>query len=304
MAASYMIGIDLGTTNSVVSYIQTGVENAAVELLNIQQLTSPSTIENRYSLPSFCYIATMAEKDKGSYDLPWQKKSGFLVGELARKQAADVPLRTVAAAKSWLAYSKVDRREPILPWNAPEDVEKISPVEASKRYLEHIVSAWNTQFPESPLDKQQVVLTVPASFDVSARELTMEAARLAGLPEMLVLLEEPLAAVYAWLAEAGESWREKMNVGDTLLICDIGGGTTDFTLVGVSEEEGELVLKRIAVGNHILVGGDNMDLTLAHYARNVFADKGVNLDPWQAVSLWHACRAAKEQLLSENPPQS
>ncbi|NLL14505.1 MAG: Hsp70 family protein [Fibrobacter sp.] len=304
MAAAYSIGIDLGTTNSVVAYIKLQDENARIELLNIQQLTGPATIENRLSLPSFCYLATDAEKEKRSYDLPWEKGRDFAIGEIARKQAAEVPTRTIAAAKSWLAHSKVDRHENILPWNAPSDVKKISPVEASRRYLEHIVTVWNSQFPDAPIAQQQVVLTVPASFDVSARELTMEAAAKAGLPDSLLLLEEPQAAVYAWLADSGEGWRKRLSVGDTLLVCDIGGGTTDFTLIGVGEEEGDLILKRIAVGNHILVGGDNMDLTLAHFARNLFSEKGTALDAWQAVSLWHSCRIAKEQLLSEKPPKS
>ena len=302
--AQFAVGFDLGTTNSIIAYVNLNNENSPVELLDMQQLTGPATIENRPSLPSFCYLATEAEVEKGVFDLPWEGKRRFVVGDLARRQAADVPTRTIAAAKSWLAHSRVDRREPILPWNAPADVEKISPVEASRRYLQHMVSVWNSKFPDAPISDQQVILTVPASFDASARELTMEAAHQAGLPQDLLLLEEPQAAVYAWLADAGENWRSRLNVGDTLLICDVGGGTTDFTLVGVGEENGDLVLKRIAVGNHILVGGDNMDLTLAHFARNVFSDKGVNLDAWQAVSLWHACRNAKEQLLSENPPET
>jgi hypothetical protein len=304
MAARYAIGIDLGTTNSVVAFVDIEQEGAAVELLPLQQLSGPSTLENRSSLASFCYLATEAEMNSGVYDMPWATERNYAVGEIARKQAAEIPARTVSAAKSWLAHSKVDRRTSILPWNAPAGVEKISPVEASARYLAEMVEVWNTQFPEAPLAEQHVVLTVPASFDASARELTMEAAQKAGLPSNLVLLEEPQAAVYSWLAEAGENWREQLNIGDILLVCDVGGGTTDFTLVGVGEEDGELVLKRIAVGNHILVGGDNMDLTLAHFARNVFADKGFQLDAWQSVSLWHSCRAAKEQLLSENAPES
>jgi len=304
MAAQYAIGIDLGTTNSVVSYVHLDSENADVELLDIQQLTGPATLETRKNLPSFCYLATEAEIEKGAFDVPWEEGRDYAVGDVANKEAALVPARTIAAAKSWLAYSRVDRREPVLPWNAPSDVKKISPVEASRRYLIHLVSAWNMKFPDAPIDHQQVVLTVPASFDASARELTMEAARLAGLPDNLVLLEEPQAAVYSWLVDSGESWREQLEVGDILLICDVGGGTTDFSLVGVGEENGDLILQRIAVGNHILVGGDNMDLTLAHVARNAFAEKGIDLDPWQTVSLWHACRAAKEQLFSENAPQS
>lgn len=303
MDARYAIGIDLGTTNTVIAYIDKQNAQYSIELLQIPQLTSAATLEQRTTLPSFCYLATDAEAEKGVYGLPWEKKRNYVIGELARKQSADVPARTITAAKSWLAYSKVDRREAILPWNAPADVRKISPVEASRRYLEHCASAWNNHFPDAPFAQQEVVLTVPASFDASARELTMEAAQQAGFPSDIVLLEEPQAAVYSWLSDAGDTWRTKLKLNDTLLICDVGGGTTDLTLVGVDQEQGDLYLKRVAVGNHILVGGDNMDLTIAHYARTQFAEKGLQLDPWQSVSLWHSCRAAKEQLLSEGHPE-
>src|SRR5258708_1966334 len=159
---------------------------------------------------------------------------------MAQKQAADVPTRTVVGAKSWLAYSRADRHAPILPWNAPPEVAKVSPVEASRRYLGHIVAAWTAAHPEAPIKDQQVVLTVPASFDASARELPREAAIQAGLPENLVLLEEPQAALYAWLADLGDAWRRKLKLGDTLLVCDVGGGTTDLSLIGVTQENGEL----------------------------------------------------------------
>jgi hypothetical protein len=303
MDARYAIGIDLGTTNIVIAFVDKTDEQHQIQILQIPQLTSASTVEQRTALPSFCYLATDAEAEKCIYGLPWEKKRSYVIGELARKQSADVPLRTITAAKSWLAYSKVDRRDAILPWNAPADVRKISPVEASRRYLEHCAAVWNNQFPDAPFVKQDVVLTVPASFDASARELTMEAAKLAGFPAEIVLLEEPQAAVYSWLSDSGDKWRSQMKLGDTLLICDVGGGTTDFTLIGVDQEQGDLFLKRVAVGNHILVGGDNMDLTIAHYARTLFAEKGVQLDAWQSVSLWHSCRAAKEQLLSEKHPE-
>ena len=254
-------------------------------------------------LPSFLYLGTDQEAGGGALDLPWSRGRHYALGALAVRQSADVPMRTVAAAKSWLAHSRVDRHQPILPWNAPGDVPKVSPVEASRRYLQYLVEVWGSVFPNAPFAEQQVVLTVPASFDASARELTREAALLAGLPQDLVLLEEPQAALYAWLADMGDSWRRKLKVGDTLLVCDVGGGTTDFTLIGVTEENGELSLRRIAVGNHTLVGGDNMDLALAHFATTALAEKGVNLDPWQSVSLWHACRTAKETLLGETGPR-
>ena len=217
-------------------------------------------------------------------------------------QAAEKPDRTVTAAKSWLVNHRVDRHQAILPWNAPAEVAKVSPVTACQRYLEHLVAAWEAAFPDAPIAEQQVVVTVPASFDASARELTREAALDAGLPESFLLLEEPQAAVYAWLAAMSDQWRRLLAVGDTLLVCDVGGGTTDLTLVGVSEQEGELALERIAVGNHLLVGGDNMDVALAHHVAGLFAEKGIQLDPWQSVSLWHSCRTAKETLLADDGP--
>ncbi len=303
--ARYAIGIDLGTTNCVLGYAPLDTEEIEVKILEVPQLVVADTLESRNVLPSFHYAAVQQEAGRGAYDLPWASGRDFVVGEAARKQSADVPMRSVAAAKSWLAYNKVDRREPILPWNAPADeVPKISPVDASARYIQHLVAAWEQRFPEAPLKDQRVVLTVPASFDASARELTWEAARKGGLPEDAVLLEEPQAAVYNYVSQRGDQWRSEISPGDTLLVCDVGGGTTDFTLVKIDEENGEMVLNRVAVGNHILVGGDNMDLALAHIARELFAQKGTQLDPWQSVSLWHACRGAKEALLSDNPPEN
>jgi hypothetical protein len=303
VTAQYVVGIDLGTTNSVLAYAPINAERPQVQLLPIPQITAPGTVENRTSLPSFLYLAPEHEATAGTLDLPWQTGQLQVAGEWARKQSADAPQRTVTAAKSWLCHSKVDRHQPILPWNAPAEVAKVSPVTASKRYLEHLRSAWEQAFPDAPLASQQVVLTVPASFDAAARELTREAALAAGLPQSLVLLEEPQAAVYAWLTSMGDRWRRALKVGDTLLVCDVGGGTTDLTLVGVAEERGELMLRRIAVGDHLLVGGDNMDLALAHFVAGKFAEKGTKLDPWQSVSLWHACRAAKETLLPEEGPK-
>ena len=303
MPAKYIIGIDLGTTNSALAYAALGVDKPEVTLLPIPQLVAPATVENRNLLPSFLYLAPKIEASSGAYDLPWATDREFAVGEMARRQSAELPERTVGAAKSWLCHSRVDRHQAILPWGAGDDVAKVSPVTAARRYLEHLVAAWHDAFPNDPIGQQEVVLTVPASFDASARELTREAASLAGLPDGLVLLEEPQAAVYSWLTAIGDRWRKAMKVGDTLLVCDVGGGTTDLTLVGVAEEEGELVLKRLAVGNHLLVGGDNMDLALAHHVAGLFAKKAVTLDPWQSVSLWHACRAAKETLLAPDGPK-
>ncbi|HUT11781.1 MAG TPA: Hsp70 family protein [Thermoguttaceae bacterium] len=298
MTAKYIVGIDLGTTNSVLAYVPVETDRPSVHLLPIPQLVAAGTVESRTVLPSFLYLAAEQESAGGAFDLPWAAECEFATGEFARGQAAEVPDRTVAAAKSWLCHSRVDRHQAILPWNASEEIPKVSPVTAARRYLEHLAAAWEHAFPDAPIAEQQVVLTVPASFDASARELTREAALAAGLPRGLVLLEEPQAAVYSWLAATGEHWRDLLAVGDTLLVCDVGGGTTDLTLVGVGEENGELALNRIAVGNHLLVGGDNMDLTLAHFVAGQFAEQGVRLDPWQSVALWHSCRNAKESLLS------
>lgn len=303
MPAKYTIGIDLGTTNSALAYTALDADQPEVKLLPIPQLVAPATVESRELLPSFLYLASKQEGSTGAYDLPWSQGRDFAVGEMARRQSAELPDRTVGAAKSWLCHSKVDRHQAILPWGAGDDVPKVSPVTASRRYLEHLVAAWQQAHPDTPIADQNVVLTVPASFDASARELTREAASAAGLPDSMVLLEEPQSAVYAWLTAIGDRWRKVLKVGETLLVCDVGGGTTDLTLVGVTEEDGELTLKRVAVGNHLLVGGDNMDLALAHHVAGLFAKKGVNLDPWQSVSLWHSCRQAKETLLAADGPK-
>jgi hypothetical protein len=303
MTTKYILGIDLGTTNSVLAYARADEEVPSIELLPIPQLVDAHTVESRGSLPSFVHVGVQGAPTDG-LDLPWSVGERFAVGEYARRQSAEAPQRTVAGAKSWLCHSRVDRRAPILPWQAPAEVEKISPVEASRRYLEHLVAAWEHAHPDAPIAEQAVVLTVPASFDAAARELTREAALAAGLPAELVLLEEPQAAVYWWLAAQGDRWRKSLKLNDKLLVVDVGGGTTDLTLVGVAEQSGELVLQRLAVGNHLLVGGDNMDLALAHLAASKFAAQGVKLDPWQSVSLWHSCRHAKEVLLGENAPET
>ena len=298
MAIEYVIGIDLGTTNSELAYAAVSEREPKIEILPIPQLVAAGTVESRSTLPSFLYLAAEHEAGQASYDLPWLSGNDYVVGQMARSQAAEVPDRTVGAAKSWLCHSRVDRHQPILPWGAADEVDKVSPVTAAQRYLEHLVAAWESAFPHAPMANQQVVLTVPASFDASARELTHQAAIAAGLPENLVLLEEPQAAVYSWLTDSGDGWRNCLSLGDTLLVCDVGGGTTDLTLVEVSEENGEMILRRRAVGDHLLVGGDNMDLALAHYVAGEFAQQGVKLDPWQSVALWHSCRTAKEALLT------
>jgi len=298
MPAQFVVGIDLGTTNSVIAYAELKADQADIQLLDIPQVVAPNTIESRKSLPSFIYLGTESDQQAGKLALPWDDQIDYACGHWARNQAADMPDRTVGGAKSWLSHHGADRQGNILPLTAPDEI-KISPVEASTRLLKHLVGAWDHSHPDALLASQQIVLTVPASFDASARELTREAAILAGLPEDTILLEEPQGAVYAWLAHLGDDWRKALRVDDKLLVCDVGGGTTDLTLVSVQEDQGELTLQRIAVGNHLLVGGDNMDLTIAFHVAEQFKQKNVNLDPWQSVSLWHSCRAAKESLLGD-----
>ena len=297
----FIIGIDLGTTNNVLAYCPVG-DTADVQLLPIPQLVAANTVEAKQSLPSFSYLAAEAETAGGALDLPWTENRNFATGEYARSKGADTPDRTVGASKSWLCHHKVDRRAPILPWNAESDVAKISPVTAAQQYLEHLVDAWQAAFSDAPISDQHVVLTVPASFDPVARELTREAAIAAGLPTNFVLLEEPQAALYAWLHEQGDQWRKTLAVGQSVLVCDVGGGTTDLTLIAVDEKDGELELRRVAVGDHLLVGGDNMDLSAAYFVSGKLSEQGTTLDPWQSVSLWHSCRAAKETLLTNDGP--
>jgi hypothetical protein len=300
----FVVGIDLGTTNTVISYIDTSVdaEEQEVRVLPIPQHSAPGVLEDAESLPSFIYLAAGPEFADDALDVPWDKDRDYTVGRLAREQGASVPKRVVSSSKSWLCHAGVDRSAAILPHQAPEDVEQISPLDATLRFIEHLRDAWNhsmaTGDDDARLEQQDVLLTVPASFDAVARELTMTAATRAGLK--VTLLEEPQAAFYAWLAHFGDSWRDKLTVGDLVLVCDVGGGTTDFTLIAVKDQDGDLVLERVAVGDHILLGGDNMDLALALTIAGDLEEDGEKLDAWQTRSLWHACRAAKEELL-ENP---
>jgi actin-like ATPase involved in cell morphogenesis len=299
MSASFAVGIDLGTTNSVVAYSSLETAEARVSVLPIPQLVAPGQVESLDYLPSFLHVPADQSILESARIFQSGEVDSVIVGTYARRISAEQPERTVAAAKSWLCHPHVDRRSPILPWDAPDEVAKISPVQASAIYLRHLVRTWDQQFPESRISEQRVVLTVPASFDVVARELTREAAIQAGLPEDFVLLEEPQAALYHWILNVGDQWRKYIARGDVILVCDVGGGTTDLTLVVVDEASGELQLQRQSVGNHLLVGGDNMDLALAHFAAGRFAERNIKLNAWQSVSLWHSCRAAKESLLSE-----
>ena len=307
MAAKYIVGIDLGTTNSALARCNASAagsaaeEESRIEVRSIPQLVNPNEVAERTLLPSFLYIPGEFDCPKGSLALPWEPEPKFVIGELARKRGAESPSRLVASAKSWLSYAGVDRTAPILPWQAPEEVPKLSPVEASSQFLQYLRTVWdNGEAGEQyALAEQDVLLTVPASFDEEARELTRRAAEQAGYPHV-TLLEEPQAAFYAWLESQGDAWRRRIKVGDLVLVCDVGGGTTDFSLIMVSEENGELTLKRVAVGDHILLGGDNMDLALARVLQQRLEASGNRVDTWQLHGLWHQCRIEKEKLF-ESP---
>jgi hypothetical protein len=295
----YAIGIDLGTTHCALAVAPLDAEGGASkpEVLDVPQLVGRGQIEARPLLPSFLYFA---HETDGPQSLPWDAQRRFAVGEHARARGVEAPARVISSAKSWLSHPSVDRRAGILPLSAPEDVEKISPVEASWRYLEHLQEAFDAKFGggDAALAAQEVVITVPASFDASARELTVEAALAAGI-EKPTLLEEPQAALYAWTNALGDAWRKQIRPGDVVLVVDVGGGTSDFSAIAAVEKDGSLELVRVAVGDHILLGGDNMDLALAHLVKTKLETAGTSVDKWQAASLVHACRVAKETLLGD-----
>src|ERR1700687_939541 len=295
----FVVGIDLGTTNSVVAFADvSGSEPAPIQVLAIPQLIGPGAVEPRPLLPSFLYLPGEGEFAADALTLPWDDHADVIVGQFAQQRGAEVPARLIASAKSWLSHAAADRAAPILPWGSADDVRKMSPVEASTHYLSHIRHSWNAAFADASLEQQDVLLTVPASFDAAARDLTVRAATAAGLTRVTVLAVTP-AAFYAWIDSNGDRWREAFHVGDLVLVCDVGGGTTDFTLIAVREERGELVLDRVAVGDHILLGGDNMDLALAYSVRERLTQAKTPLDAWQFRSLSLSCRAAKERLLSD-----
>jgi Hsp70 protein len=297
---SIVVGIDLGTTNSAVAWVDAIAEDASVRVVDVPQLVNPGEVERRTLLPSFLFVPGELDFPPGSLALPWDRAPSTVVGELARKRGAENPSRLVASAKSWLSFGGASRTDPILPWGAPSEVPHVSPVEASAAYLRHLAAAFEQdgEADRGPLSAQDVLLTVPASFDEAARELTLQAARAAGL-ERVTLLEEPQAAFYAWLDATGDRWRRRIGVGDLILVCDVGGGTTDFSLIAVGEQAGELVLERVAVGEHILLGGDNMDLALARLLQQRLEGSGHRVDTYQLQGLWHQCRIAKEALLSD-----
>lgn len=299
----YIIGIDLGTTNCAVSYVDLSEEEGArahIEMFPVPQLTGPGEISELKLLPSFLYMPGEHEISRDALNLPWPTDGGPLVGAFARDQGARVPGRLVSSTKSWLCHGRVDRRSPILPWGAGEEQPQLSPVAATAAYLKHIKDAWNytrARDEDEFLERQRVVITVPASFDEVARDLTLEAARQAGIKRP-TLLEEPLAAFYTWLFMNEGAWNELIRPGALVLVCDVGGGTTDFTLIALRDKEGKPALERIAVGDHLILGGDNMDLALARGLElKLRKDQKTSLriQLWQ--SLCHQCRRAKEEIL-------
>ena len=298
----YAVGIDLGTTHCALSFIDldnSEQDQITEELMRIPQLTSPGSVESLPLLPSFLYLPHPDEFPTGDLVLPWASSAGMVLGTMARSVGARTPMRLVSSAKSWLCHLGVDRRAAILPvGTSDEELTRVSPYEASVRYLSHLRDAWNHLHPDNDLAAQAVTVTVPASFDPAARELTAEAAQQVGFKN-LVLLEEPQAALYSWIHASGDDWRKQVKVGDVILVVDVGGGTTDLSLIAVTEQDGTLELARVAVGEHILLGGDNMDLALAHVVKAKLAADGKTLDHWQLQALTHGCRQAKEALLAD-----
>jgi molecular chaperone DnaK (HSP70) len=301
----HVVGIDLGTTNTVVAFAEAGGDT--VRLFDIEQLVAPGQVKAAALLPSLRFHPAEGELADGALDLPWapsESQSAAAIGTLARTLGAQVPGRLVSSAKSWLSHSAVDRLAPILPWGAPADVPKVSPVDASASYLAHVRAAWNWRFPRAPLEQQDVVLTVPASFDEGARALTLRAAQQAGLPAVR-LLEEPQAVFYDWLFRHRTSLEADLANTRLVLVCDVGGGTTDFSLIKVDMHEGQPRLTRIGVGKHLMLGGDNMDLVLAHMVEaRMNSEEGMTtrLSATRLSQLVERCRAAKEELLAADAP--
>jgi molecular chaperone DnaK (HSP70) len=297
------VGIDLGTTNSALAWadFSPGLAQIKPVVMPIRQLVAPGEIQTKTMLPSAIYLNAEGEFAPDSTRLPWSEATQPVVGEIARLLGPRVPTRFVISAKSWLCHDRVDRSASILPWGAPADAARISPVEASRRVLEHLRDAFAADARHGSLSDLPIVLTVPASFDESARRLTVEAAKKAGLDAKLTLLEEPQAAFYAWIADHPGKWQNQLRAGETILVCDVGGGTTDFTLIAAIEDETGPGFERVAVGDHLMLGGDNMDLALAHLVEARLGQR-LSVDQW--TSLRAQARSAKEKMLGEDPPAS
>jgi hypothetical protein len=283
------------------AYLDTLQPKRRIQTFRVPQIVAPGVVESRETFPSFHYQPATGEFAANALQLPWPETGGYLVGQFARDHGTMVPGRLIGSAKSWLCHSGVDRNANLLPWQGAEDVERVSPVVVSSRYLQHFRQAWDAQFPSHPLAEQDLILTLPASFDEVARELTIKGAKLAGL-QRVVLIEEPQAAFYAWIDKYADRWDQLVAPGQTILVCDVGGGTTDFTLIRVrSGASGVVQFHRIAVGEHLILGGDNLDLALAHYLEQRVKPGG-QLEPRQWGVLVRSCRQLKEVLLGENPP--
>jgi molecular chaperone DnaK (HSP70) len=304
----YVVGIDLGTTNSALGYVDTHQSPWRVETFRINQWVDIGQYEQRETLPSFHYELTTDEVNANAGRLPWERSpSKHCVGVLARDAGHRHPGRRIASAKSWLSHDGVDRSADFLPWHGDADVMRMTPIEASSKYLLHLRSAWDHAHPDEPLDQQDVVITLPASFDEVARELTVLAAKRAGL-RRVYLIEEPQAAFYAWIHSQSDQWQSKIHAGQLILVCDIGGGTTDFTLIRVQpagDRSGQVQFHRIAVGNHLILGGDNLDLALAKLAETkLLNEQGIDsltADQWDR--LVQVARLTKETMLSYNRPE-
>lgn len=304
--ASYIIGIDLGTTNTTMAYTSAHPEDKSHPLIQqaaIAQIMQANTPGTATALPSYIYYPLPEELNANAAALEWNANRPFTIGTFARERGGELPSRLISSAKSWLCHAGIDRREKLLPLDSEDLEHKMSPLKACAEILQHVREAWDFAMPDAPFNQQQILVTVPASFDPSARQLVQEAAEKAEYPD-IVLLEEPQAAFYAWLHAHAEEWRKILKVGDSVLVVDIGGGTTDFSLIVVEEENGNLTLKRQAVGSHLLLGGDNIDLTLAYLTKQKLESQGHNIDHWQLQGLVHQCRQAKEILLGDDPPKS
>ena len=309
LSPQFLIGIDLGTTNTVVAYvdISMGLKDVQPKIFEIEQLVAPGEVAKRPMLASFRYHPMQGELPENDMLLPWSKPKlageldGVVIGEWARELGSKVEGRLVSSAKSWLSHPQVDRVASILPWSSVEGVEKVSPVLASASYLNHVKNAWNHENPLYPLEAQEVVITVPASFDEAARALTLEAASMAGIDKVL-LLEEPQAVCYDWYAQHKHNANALFDNVKLLMVCDVGGGTTDLSLIQVKLVNGDLSLTRIGVGDHLMLGGDNVDLALAHMAEKRIVNGGKALNAASLSQLVQQTRKAKELLLSKNAP--
>ncbi|ROS01212.1 molecular chaperone DnaK (HSP70) [Sinobacterium caligoides] len=300
----YTVGIDLGTTNTALAYVDNAADDKRVQPFAITQVVASGSVEARKTLPSTAYISAGTELVAGALNLPWRSEDKVVLGAFARDQGAKVPTRFIHSAKSWFGHNSIDPESAILPANSPEQDAKRAPTEVAKMLLTHLREAWNHEFASddasADLIDQEVTLCVPASFDANARNLTVAAAEAVGFKN-LHLLEEPQAAIYSWIEALGDGWRKELKKGDLVLVVDVGGGTSDFSLVAITEEAGELQLRRVAVGEHILLGGDNMDLALAYgVAQRLKQEKSKKLDDWQMAALVQQCRKAKEVMLADS----